>query len=134
MTRNQQLVAEISPGERRVTIMRKRVVVAIGPDDTGGKLRFYFEDEGPQNFHQQIHPRRWLKYKAAPAPEAPHEHRWRIAAGGFLANHISLRRPDGVAVLEDCPCGVTRVVVERRGRRKQFHEGKTLDDLGEILT
>jgi hypothetical protein len=68
LTINQFIVAGIPRGERRVTRAKQRVIVFVGPDDTGGKVRFYFEDEGPQPFHQQMSGKKWLSYDPAPDP------------------------------------------------------------------
>lgn len=59
----------VPSGERRVTLARRRVVVAVehiahdGP--RGGKVEFYFENEGPQPYHQRMSSKRWRGYVRA---------------------------------------------------------------------
>jgi hypothetical protein len=64
MTTKTALALSIPNGERRVTKAKQRVIVKCGVD--GGKVRFYFEDEGPQEFHQQMNVSRWVRYPLAP--------------------------------------------------------------------
>jgi hypothetical protein len=56
----------IPVGERRITKAKKRVIVAVEQVDVGrrgGKVEFYFEDEGPREFHQRMSYRKWLGYE-----------------------------------------------------------------------
>src|ERR1044072_374737 len=66
MTHKERLALSFPIGERRLT-KAHRVIVKCGED--GGKVRFFFEDEGEQKFHQQMSARSWQQYSLAAPPD-----------------------------------------------------------------